>query len=119
MVTLLPGTCLFGTSEVTVKRRVQTGTDAFNAPVYAESSEVVAGVLAQPGATADLDASRPEGATVAVTFHFPRGYGKSLKGCRVSCGGREYRVVGDPQPYAEGSCPGPFSLTVEAEAVDG
>lgn len=110
---------LFRTAAVTVTRPVRVGTDRLGSPVTEPEAEEVGGVLPQPGATSDLDASRPEGARADMTFHFPKGYGRPLKGCTVSYGGRDYRVVGDPQPYVEGNVPGAFSLAVETERVDG
>lgn len=110
---------LFRTTSVTVTRPVLVGTDRLGSPVTEPEAEEVGGVLPQPGSTSDLDASRPEGARANMTFHFPKGYGHPLKGCSVSYGGREYRVIGDPQPYNEPDTPGPFSLTVETERVDG
>lgn len=105
--------------EVAVTRRVPAGADRYNAPIYEKEFETVSNVLPQPGATSDLDASRPEGVRVAMTFHFPKGYGKSLKGCAVSYAGREYRVIGDPQPYLGANAPGEWDMPVECEAVDG
>lgn len=115
----LPDLGLMRSSTVTVTRREQVGTDAFNAPVYEEVDEEVGGVLPQPGATADLAAERPDGVSVDMTFHFPRGYSKSLRGCRVTYGGKRYEVVGDPQPTMPELTPGPFGLTAEAVRVDG
>lgn len=105
--------------DVTVTRRERAGTDRYNAPVYKDVEETVGNVLPQPGSTTDLDASRPEGVRVAMTFHFPKGYGKRLKGATVAYGGREYRVVGDPQPYLAANVPGEWGMPVETEAVDG
>lgn len=81
--------------------------------------EAVGNIVVAPGATAELDASRPNGVTVAFTLCFPKGYGKSLKGCSVEVRGRAYRVVGDPQPYTEANTPGDWNLTVEVERTDG
>ena len=81
--------------------------------------EDVQNVVVAPGPTAELDASRPNGVTVAFTLCFPKGYGKSLKGCSVEIRGRAYRVVGDPQPYTEANTPGDWNLTVEVERTDG
>lgn len=107
-----------GTS-VTVSRRERTGTDRYNSPVYETVEERVDGVLPQPGGSSDLDASRPEGVRVAMTFHFPKSYAKSLKGCAVAYAGREYRVIGDPQPFLGADTPGEWDRAVECEAVDG
>lgn len=115
----IPDLGLIPTTTVTVTRRVATGTDALNATTYTTEDEQVPGVVVTPGATSDLDASRPDGVAVALTFHFPKGYGGSLRGCSVTYGGRSYRVIGDPRPYMEDGTPGALSLPVECEAVDG
>lgn len=111
---LISGAC------VTVSRRADPSTDPHGNAVYGSwTEEQVENVLPQPGSTSDLDGSRPDGAKVVVTFHFPKAYTASLKGCKVSYGGREYSVVGDPQPYAEADTPGPWNRPVECEACDG
>lgn len=119
MVGRIPDLGLLASTSVTVIRQIENGTDPFGAPVTETEQEAVAGVLPQPGSTSDLDASRPEGKRVDMTFHFPRGYGKPLKGCSIQYGGETYRVVGDPQPCMSEITPGPFGLAVETERVDG
>lgn len=111
---------LFATVAVTVLRPTASGTGPLNSPVPGEPErETVDGVLPQPGATSDLDASRPEGTSTTVTFHWPRGYGRSLRGCTILWGGRSWDVVGDPVPYVGANCPGPFDMSVEAVEADG
>lgn len=121
MIPALPDFGLLPKTSVTVLRPNPTGgTDPFGAPVEGEPvEEPVDGVLITPGATADLDSSRPEGVRVAYTVHFPKGYGKSLRGCSIEIGGKAYRVIGDPKPYMEDGTPGPWSMASEVEAVDG
>ena len=53
-----------------------------------------------PGPTADLDATRPNGVSVAYTLHFPKTYAADLRGCSVEVRGAAYDVVGDPQRTA-------------------
>ena len=67
----------------------------------------------------DLDASRPEGVTVAYTLCFPKTYAGELKGCAVEVRGERFRVVGDPQRYTEANTPGTWNLTVEVTRTDG
>ena len=121
MLSPLPDLCLLPKTSVTVLRPNPTGaTDPFGAPAEGDPiRETVEGVLVTPGATSDLDATRPAGTVVAMTFHFPRGYGKPLKGCSVEYAGEAYRVIGDPQPYMEDGVPGPWTMPVEVERVDG
>lgn len=115
----IPDLGLLPSVTVRVVRRVRSGTDAYGGPLWRDEEEEVPGVLVTPGSTSDLEASRPEGSTVTMTFHFPKGYGRALKGCSIEYGGGTYRVVGDPRPYIAEGTPGPWGLVVGTEAVDG
>lgn len=86
--------------------------------------EPVPEVLVAPGATADLEASRPDGVSVAYTLHFPKSYQASLEGCTVRLpapwdNADGYRVVGDPRPYMDGNTPTRWDRPVEVEAAHG
>lgn len=86
--------------------------------------EVVPGVLVTPGATADMDASRPDGVTVACTLHLPKAYTSSVEGCRVMLPEPwheedGYRVVGRPLAYMPGNTPGRWNRAVELEVAHG
>ena len=109
--------------DATVLRYAADGTDRLGNPVRGEpTSEAVANVLVSPGPTSDLDASRPEGVKVALTLHFPKGYGQRLEGCEVVLTGEyagTYRVVGDPMPYIGANVPGKWGMPVEVEAAHG
>lgn len=105
---------------VEVLRRKPDAVDAHGNEVPGEwVSEHVANVLPQPGATSDLEASRPNGVTVSMTFHFPKTYTASLRDCLIRYGGREFSVIGDPQPYVEANCPGDWNRAVECGVCDG
>ena len=72
-------------AEVTVLRPGAPTRDRFGNDVPGEAvSETVPGVVIAPGATADMEASRPEGVTVAYTLHFPKTYTATLEGCSVT-----------------------------------
>lgn len=111
--------------DVTVLRSVASGEDRFGNPTHGTTTETVSDVLVAPGATSDMEASRPEGVTVAYTLHFPRGYESSLEGCSVVLpdpwdnGGKGYRVIGDPRPYMDVNCPGQWHMAVEVEDAHG
>lgn len=105
---------------VEVLRRSPDTVDAHGNEVPGEwVPEPVANVLPQPGGTADLEASRQNGVTVSMTFHFPKTYTASLRDCLIRYGGRDYPVIGDPQPYLDANCPGEWNRAVECEASDG
>ncbi len=115
----VPSAQLIAGCPVEVSRPVRTGADRYGAPVVEMRAETVENVLPQPEGTKDLGEGRPQGSSSSMAFHFPKGYGQSLKGCVISYGGKRYRVVGDPQPWLEDNVPGPWSMRAEAEAVDG
>ena len=115
----LPDFGLVPRTSVTVVRPVQTGTDAFNAPIMGTEEEQVEGVVAKPASTSDLEPERPEGARVDFSFAFPKGYAKSLKGCSIVYAGRTLRVIGDPSQHMADAVPDPWGMIVECEAVYG
>ena len=108
---------------VSVMLRKRTSRDSFGNDVEEyEQPQNVGNVLVQPGSTDDLDASRPEGVTVALTLHFPKTWTQRLRGAKVVLRAPwegEYRVVGDPIPYMDANCPTDWHMPVEVEAVDG
>ena len=112
---------------VSVELRQRGARDALGNEVEAYAEPVdVPNVLVQPGPTADLDASRPEGVAVAFTLHFPKTWEGDLRGARVSLPapwewGNPYRVAGVPMRYDPQNCPPlvPWNMAVEVEATDG
>lgn len=80
----------------------------------------VPGVLVAPGTSAnDAADANPHRVRSALTLHFPKGFGASLRGCRVEVRGVAYEVVGDPAPYCEADTPGPWCMPVEVRRVQG
>lgn len=81
--------------------------------------ETVENVLVVPGATQDRVANaRSDADSVAYTLAFPKGYEKSLRGCRVTVDGEEYAVEGDPRPCRE-NCPTAWWMKCEVTRTDG
>ena len=93
--------------------------DDLGEPREAEASREEVRCVVCPGATSDMDATRPEGVTVSYTLHFPKTYAGSLRGCSVEVRGTRYDVVGDPQRTAEAATPGPWNMAVEVARADG
>ena len=108
---------LIPTEAVTVIRPT-VERDDLGEPVETGTSREAVRCVVCPGATSDMDATRPEGLTVAYTLHFPKTYSESLRGCSVEVRGETYDVVGDPQRTTEAATPGPFNLTVEVTHAD-
>lgn len=107
------------TTTVTVKTPTTTVDRFGNEVATAWTSADVSGVLVSPGATADLEAARPDGVTVAYTVHFPKGFTTDLRGCLVTIGGEDYRVIGEPHPYMDVNTPTRWHMPVEVERADG
>lgn len=105
--------------DVTLVTRERVGTDPLGAPVWAESETVVHDCLVAPGATDSLDESRPEGATVAYTVHWPKTFSGSLKGLSVLIDGERFDVLGDPRPYMAANCPTRWWIKSEVGHVRG
>lgn len=93
--------------------------DDLGEPVFGEPTREDVRCVVCPGATSDMDATRPEGVTVAYTLHFPKTYAGSLRGCSVEVRGTRYEVVGDPQRTTDAATPGPFDMAVEVTRADG
>ena len=107
---------------VTVKRPSSTTDDRFGNPVVTYTDETVNNVLVSPGATADLEAARPDGVTVDMTLHFPKSYTNTLEGCRVvlpAPWSATYDVIGAPSPYIDVNTPTPWHMPVEVTAAHG
>lgn len=106
--------------KVTVLRPTRT-TDRLGNEVDGEPErEQVENVLVAPGPTADMEASRPDGVTVALTLHFPKTYTASLEGCSVELPEPwegTYHVIGNPMPYMRS--PGQWNRPVEVEMAHG
>lgn len=105
---------------VTVYQPVRDSVDRFGNSTYTERSFDVDNVLIVPGATADLEASRPEGVEVSFTLHFPKTFTGDLEGCSVEIpnNGR-FKVVGAPKPYMDVNTPTPWHMPVEVAAAHG
>lgn len=109
---------LIPTEAVTVVRPT-VERDDLGEPTFGEPTREDVRCVVCPGVTADLDASRPEGVTVAYTLHFPKTYAGSLRGCSVEVRGETYDVVGDPQRTTDAATPGPWDMAAEVTRADG
>ena len=106
---------------VAVSRPVFDGVDASwsDAPTYGEP-ETVDNVIVAPTSTDDAqESTRPWATDTVLTFHFPKAYTASLRGCRISYNGHDYEVIGDPQPYMDSLTPGEHDRPVQAREVLG
>ena len=109
---------------VTVLRRIQSGVDEGNNPVYEWERETVGNVLVDsPNTENGKDSNRPDGMRVDAVFRFPRDYaGGPLDGCKIIIRGDEahpYHVVGHPVPLDGGMTPTAWNMSVEATYSEG
>lgn len=99
--------------------RPSIARDDLGEPAVGEPSREDVRCVVCPGATSDMDATRPEGVTVSYTLHFPKTYEGSLRGCSVEVRGALYDVVGDPQRTSDAATPGPWNMAAEVTRADG
>lgn len=102
---------------VTLYERTQTGTDAFNAPIYTETPVAVENVLISPVSDEDVvDALNLYGKRAEYELSLPKGDAHDWKDCRVDFFGQSYRVFGRGKQWIEANVPGPWNKKVLVEA---
>ena len=98
-------------------------TDRYNNQVVtAYEQTTVSNVLISPGATTELEASRPEGVSVSFTLHFPKSFSGNLEGCLIELPypyTGKYRVIGNPLPYQSENTPTLWHLPCEVTVANG
>lgn len=119
MISPLPDFGLMAGEAVTVRTpTIEYDEHMEESTTWAEAT--VQNVLVMPGATSDVtDSTRLHGTRVVYSLGFPKSFTASLRRCRVVVRGREYAVIGDPQPATASNLPNPWNRTAEVEAVDG
>ena len=102
---------------VYVAVRSTSSTDRFgnSAPTWAEPV-AVDHVLVGHATADDRDVSRPDGVEITATLTFPRTCDLDLRGAKVTVGGRDLLVVGEP---AHEPSPLFWDMTVRAGVHDG
>lgn len=104
---------------VTLYTRTQTGTDAFNAPVYEESEESVDNVLVAPSSETEImDTLTLYGRKAVYTLGIPKGDTHTWTGCRVGFFDRIWSVIGDEIQGIEDMIPLSWNKKVRVEAVN-
>ena len=93
--------------------RLGNPTKTYSEPV------AVSNVVVAPSTGEELGDVRPDGMRSVYTLHFPRGFGQTLRGAKVTVRGKEYHVMGDPEPYTESNVRGPWTMPVTVGRHDG
>lgn len=107
---------------VTLLQRNQTGTDAFNHPVYGEPTEIpVENVLVAPTSAggeevlSDLDLT---GRKATYTLAIPKGDANVWEGNQVRFFGETWKVIGMPTQGIEDLIPLDWNKKVQVERIE-
>jgi len=74
--------------------RTQTGTDAFNRPVYTEAIENIENVLVAPATDTEVVQTMDlTGKRAIYTLSIPKGDTHEWEGCKVVFFGKEWQVI--------------------------
>lgn len=107
---------------VTVRTPSSSSKDRFGNPVVTYTETTVENVLVSPGATENLEASRPDGIMVDFTLHFPKTFNGVLEGCQVVLPepwAGTYEVIGAPYPYIDANTPTEWHIPAEVMRAHG
>ena len=103
---------------VTLYTRTQTGTDAFNAPIYSETAVEVNDVLIAPVSDEEiLDTLNLTGRRAEYQLGIPKGDAHSWEGCIVEFFGEKWRVIGKPTEGLDHLIPLRWNKKVKVESI--
>lgn len=104
---------------VTLYERTQSGTDAFNAPIYSETPVTVENVLVSPvSAEAIVSDLQLYGKRAVYELCLPKGDAHDWAGCRVEFFGQSFRVFGPVQELIESLVPLDWNRKVKVERYE-
>lgn len=106
---------------VTLLEREQTGVDAFNRPIYAETGTQVSNVLVAPtqaGGDDVVDALDLTGRKATYTLAIPKGDTHSWEGNRVQFFGETWQVIGIPTQGIDDLIPLQWNTKVKVERIE-
>lgn len=102
--------------EVTLYQKTQTGTDAFNTPIYTETPVQVSNVLVYPTtATENLELTNLYGKKAVYTLAIPKGDTHEWQDSKISFFGKDFRSFGIPQEGIEENIPLEWNKKVTVE----
>lgn len=101
---------------VTLYDRVQTGADAFNAPIYTETAVIVKDVLPCPVSTRDItEGLQLYGKRAEYELCIPKGDTHTWEDRTVEFFGQKWRTFGIVLEWLEDLTPGPWNRKVKVE----
>lgn len=104
---------------ITLYNRVQTGTDAFNRPIYEETQTTVDNVLIGEPNTEDIvNEMNLSGKRLAYTLAIPKGDDNEWKDAVVEFFGERFRTFGEPTQGIEAMIPLQWNKKVKVERYE-
>ena len=104
---------------VTLHNRVQTGTDAFNRPIYEDVQTTVDNVLIGEPNTEDIvNEMNLSGKRLAYTLAIPKGDNHEWKDAVVEFFGERFRTFGAPTQGIEDMIPLQWNKKVKVERYE-
>lgn len=104
---------------ITLYNRVQTGTDAFNRPIYADVQTTVDNVLIGEPNTEDIvNEMNLSGKRLAYTLAIPKGDNHEWKDAVVEFFGERFRTFGAPTQGIEDMIPLQWNKKVKVERYE-
>lgn len=106
---------------VTLLKRTENGTDAFNRPIYTETEVAVNNVLVSPNDTGGdelLSALDLTGRKAVYTLAIPKGDTNVWEGNRVKFFGETWQVIGIPTKGIDALIPLDWNLKVQVERIE-
>ena len=104
---------------VTLHNRVQNGTDAFNRPIYEESTTTVDNVLIGEPSTEDIvNEMNLSGKRLAYTLAIPKGDDHDWKDAVVEFFGERFRTFGAPTQGIDHLIPLQWNMKVKVERYE-
>ncbi len=104
---------------VTLHNRVQNGTDAFNRPIYEESTTTVDNVLIGEPSTEDIvNEMNLSGKRLAYTLAIPKGDDHEWKDAVVEFFGERFRTFGAPTQGIDHLIPLQWNMKVKVERYE-
>ena len=96
--------------------RTQTGTDAFNRPVYAETETIVDNVLVYPASSEDVISEQNlTGKHLEYYLCVPKGDTNTWEDCNVRFFGQTWKVYGYPEEWIDSNNPSAWNRRYKCE----
>ena len=105
---------------ISLYTKTQTGTDAFNRPIYSETPVQVNNVIIEPMSDAEIaDAMNLTGRKATYRLCLPKGDTNDWIDKNVEFFGHTWHTVGEPLEWQEDLVPLSWNKKVRVERIDG